>query len=85
MLGVQYGVCRCFCHCGSVADRWGGGVAVIDVIEAAVACKRCENKYCAALLSRKLPNDAERIRPDPTAWADALPLPPTNADGEGVE
>jgi len=73
-------LCWCLCHRNSTTTV--GPVETDDVIEAAVACDRCRRRHCAALLSKQLPSDPDPVVREVVEWVD---LPPTNADGEGVE
>ncbi len=71
--------CLCFCHAGSIGDRYrSDGVSLYDVVEAAVACRYCRGRHAVALLSSALANAPDTRVYDPYGWAD----PPRKPEGE---
>lgn len=75
-------LCKCQCHVGSVADRWRGGVRVVDVVEAAIACESCLHRHAPALLSKRLANEEDPLPRDRAPYQDT---PQPKDEGEGVE
>ncbi len=76
--------CVCDCHSGaapeSVAERRrADGVDLMNPVEAAVACSKCQPAHAVALLNTKPANAP--LPPDPTQWFD----PPFTVRGEGDE
>lgn len=61
--------CLCRCHEGSVTDKRyrADGVDVRDPIEAVVACVRCVNAHCPALLDQP---PEPRQRPTLVPWSE---------------
>ncbi len=75
--------CCCECHAGaapeSVAERRrADGVDLMNPIEAAVACSKCQPRHAVALLNRAPANAP--LPPDRTQWFD-----PPRLQGEGDE
>jgi hypothetical protein len=71
--------CKCLCHAPNDGIWYSAGVSVLDVIEAAVACKCCRPRHCEALLSQRLAN-----APTPRVigrWVDPEPTK-QQADGD---
>ncbi len=75
--------CLCFCHAGSITDRFrADGVSLYDIVEAAVACEHCRGKHAVALLSTALANAPDARIYDPYGWADPeIPKKPEGEDG----